>query len=173
MYVCVCTVARGSSGNEILFPCQIKASAPIKCYSELWSLLTWCTGFLRTEENRRDGGQEDMWGWTLTSVLAFTTKVTKWALTVLSHVQSSHTNARTHCVSYIRWIAWQTWEKSMAVGSMFASQGTRAALHVDGVVFAMCPSQVPSSCWISATSQRRRRKDREEMRIERREKGEF
>lgn len=25
----LCTVAGGSSGNEILFPCQIKASAPI------------------------------------------------------------------------------------------------------------------------------------------------
>lgn len=75
----------------------------------------------------------------------------------------AHTNARTHCVSYIRWIAWQTWEKSTAVGSMFASQGTCAALRVDGVVFATCPSSGPSSHWISATSERRRRKAREEM----------
>lgn len=96
MYVCVCTVARGSSGNEILFPCQIKASAPIKCYSGLWSLLTWCTGFLRTEENRRDGGQEDTRGWTLTRVLAFTTKLTEWALTALSHVQCTHTLCVLH-----------------------------------------------------------------------------
>lgn len=115
-----------------------------------------------------DGGeQEGRWTgrWTLTSVLAFTTKLTKWALTVLSHVQRAHTNARTHCVSYIRWIAWQTWEKSTEVGSMFASQGTCAAQRVDGVVFATCPCPGPSSCWISATSQRRRRrrKAREEM----------
>lgn len=75
----------------------------------------------------------------------------------------THTNARTHCVSYTRWIAWQTWEKSTAVGNMFASQGTRAALHVDGVVFATCPSPGPSSHWISATSQRRRGKAREEI----------
>lgn len=35
MYVSVCTVAGGSSGNEILFPCQIKASAPISVAVEL------------------------------------------------------------------------------------------------------------------------------------------
>lgn len=35
MYVSMCTVAGGSSGNEILFPCQIKASAPISVAVEL------------------------------------------------------------------------------------------------------------------------------------------
>lgn len=35
MYVSVCTVAAGSSVDEILFPCQIKASAAISVSAEL------------------------------------------------------------------------------------------------------------------------------------------
>ncbi len=35
MYASVCTVAGGSSGDEILFPCQIKASAAISVAAEL------------------------------------------------------------------------------------------------------------------------------------------
>lgn len=36
----LCTVAGGSTGNEILFPCQIKASAPISVGAEFRGLLT-------------------------------------------------------------------------------------------------------------------------------------
>lgn len=37
MYVCVCAVAGGSSVDEILLPCQIKASAAISVTVEVGS----------------------------------------------------------------------------------------------------------------------------------------
>lgn len=69
MYVCVCTVAGGSAGNEILVPGQIKSSAAIRWCSRLWSLH-------RPPENGGETGvmqgKEDIQGWMLTHTHAHT-----------------------------------------------------------------------------------------------------
>lgn len=60
MYVFVFTLAGGRSGNEILFPCQIKASAPISVAAQLGGCSHNAAVCLRTAEDwgRMEEGDE-------------------------------------------------------------------------------------------------------------------
>lgn len=79
MYVSVYTVAGGSSRNEIPFPCQIKASAPISVAAELGGCSQNATACQKGDEawGKTDGELDMQEGKarTLTSIQGFTARL--------------------------------------------------------------------------------------------------
>ncbi len=80
MYVSVCAVAGGSSVDEILFPCQIKASAAISVAAELGGCSHNAPACRKRDlgeegKDRRGGKSAERKGVALTSVWGFTTRL--------------------------------------------------------------------------------------------------
>lgn len=77
MYVSVCTVAGGSSGDEILFPCQINAFTAISIAADLGrcSHNACQKGTCKEKKDRRGGKHAERKAAILTAVQGFSTRL--------------------------------------------------------------------------------------------------